>query len=46
LRYGARIGWIVFDYFQNPDSAEIARAQRFDLRASDAQGVVCEYYDH
>jgi hypothetical protein len=45
LRYGARIGWIVFDYFQDPDSAEIARAPRFDLRASDAQLLSNEFAD-
>jgi hypothetical protein len=45
FRYGGRIGWIVFDYFQHPDSAEIARAQRFDLRASDEQLLSKEFAD-
>ena len=36
LRYGARIGWLAFDYFADPDSAAILRAPRFDLDPSDA----------
>jgi hypothetical protein len=45
LRYGERIGWVVFDYFERPDSAVIARAQFFDLRSSDTELLSLQFED-
>ena len=45
LRYGDRIGWVVFDYFAQPDSAVIARAQFFDLRSADTELLALQFED-